>query len=85
MLAYILAAATIYMFFKLKKKIEEASKKWLNSTLILVWVQILLGILTVLNVEGKIPLFFGVSHQLIGLLYFMGLLFLYDSLRKQKA
>ncbi|MDP2068445.1 MAG: COX15/CtaA family protein [Lutibacter sp.] len=85
MLAYMLAVGTIYLFFKLRYAVEEASKKWLNSTLILVWVQILLGILTVLNVEGKIPLFFGVSHQLIGLLYFMGLLFLYDSLRKQKA
>jgi cytochrome c oxidase assembly protein subunit 15 len=85
MLAYILVAATMYLFFKLRNEVEEASKKWLNGTLILVWVQIILGILTVLNVEGKIPLFFGVSHQLIGLLYFMGLLFLYDSLRKQKA
>jgi cytochrome c oxidase assembly protein subunit 15 len=85
MLAYVLAIATIYMFVKLRKKVEESSRKWLNSALILVWVQIALGILIVLNVEGKIPLFFGVSHQLIGLLYFMSLLFLYDSLRKQNA
>ncbi len=85
MLAYFLAAATIYMFFKLRNKVEESSKKWLNAALILVWVQVILGILTVLNVQGKIPLFFGVSHQLFGLLYFMTLLFLYDSLRKNKA
>lgn len=85
MLAYILAAATIYLFFKLRKRVEKASKKWLNSAMILVWVQIVLGILTVLNVQGKIPLFFGVSHQFVGFLYFMSLLFLYDSLRKQKA
>ena len=84
-LAYILLAVTIFMFFKLRNKVEESSRKWLNSILILVWVQVVLGILTVLNVQGKIPLFFGVSHQLVGLLYFMGLLFLYDSLRKQKA
>jgi len=85
MLAYILTVATIYLFFKLRKKVEEASKKWLNVILILVFVQVILGILTVLNVQGKIPLFFGVSHQLVGLLYFMGLLFLCNSLRKQKA
>jgi len=85
MLAYFLAAVTIYMFFKLKSKVEESSKKWLNIMLILVLVQVVLGILTVLNVQGKIPLFFGVSHQLVGLLYFMGLLFLYDSLRKHQA
>lgn len=85
MLAYILVIATIYMFVKLKKKVEESSRKWINSAMILVWVQVVLGILTVLNVEGKIPLIFGVSHQLVGFLYFMSLLFLYDSLRKQKA
>jgi len=85
MLAYFLAAATIYLFFKLRNKVEESSKKWLTGALILVWVQVVLGILTVLNVQGKIPLFLGVSHQLVGLLYFMVLLFLYDSLRKNKA
>ncbi|MHB1147596.1 MAG: COX15/CtaA family protein [Lutibacter sp.] len=84
-LAYFLVAATVYMFFKLRNKVEESSKKWLNGALILVWVQVILGILTVLNVQGKIPLFFGVSHQLVGLLYFMVLLFLRDSLRKHKA
>ncbi len=85
MLAYVLATATIYLFFKLRKKAERASKKWLNSALVLVWAQIVLGILTVINVQGKIPLFFGISHQLVGLLYFMSLLFLFDSLRKNNA
>ncbi|HEY9222120.1 MAG TPA: COX15/CtaA family protein [Lutibacter sp.] len=85
MLAYFLAAATIYLFFKLRNKVEESSKKWLSGALILVCVQVVLGILTVLNVQGKIPLFLGVSHQLVGLLYFMALLFLYDSIRKNKA
>ncbi len=85
MLAYLLGIVTIYMFFKLKNKLEVASKKWMYYSLILVVIQIGLGILTVLNVEGKIPLFFGVSHQLIGLLYFMSLLFLYYSLRNNNA
>ena len=85
MLAYLLGILTFYMFFKLKRSIEVSSKKWLSSSLLLVIVQIVLGILTVLNVEGKIPLFLGVSHQLIGLLYFMSLLFLYYSLRNNKA
>lgn len=85
MLAYLLAGLTIYMFFKLRGKVEKTSKKWMNFSLILVFVQIALGILTVLNVKGKIPLFLGVSHQLIGLFYFMSILFLYYSLRKNKA
>jgi len=84
-LAYLLGALTIYMFLKLRGKVEEISKKWMNISLILVVVQIILGIFTVLNVKGKIPLFFGVSHQLVGLLYFMSILFLQYSFRKNKA
>jgi heme a synthase len=85
MLAYLLGVLTIFMFFKLKNKVEGISKIWINSSLVLVLIQIVLGILTVLYVNGKIPLFLGVSHQLVGLLYFMSLLFLYYSLGKNKA
>jgi cytochrome c oxidase assembly protein subunit 15 len=85
MLAYLLGSFTIYMFFKLKNEVEGISKIWINSSLVLVLIQIILGILTVLYVNGKIPLFLGVSHQLVGLLYFMSLLFLYYSLRKNEA
>lgn len=75
-LAYLLLVLTIYMFLKLKDTIEFKSKIWLNSVIVLIFVQVVLGVLTVLNVNGKIPLFFGVTHQLIGLLFFMNLLFL---------
>ncbi len=85
MLAYFLVVFTVYMFLKIKDKIENVSKKWLNISLYLVIGQVVLGVLTVLNVHGKIPLFLGVTHQLIGLLYFMSLLFLYYSLRKKMA
>ncbi len=84
-LAYLLVVLTIYMFLRLKNKIEINSKKWIISSLVLVLIQIVLGVLTVLNITGKIPLFLGVSHQLFGLLYFMSLLFLYYSLRTRKA
>jgi len=84
-LAYILLGITIYMFFELKNKVALFSKKWLNITMLLLLLQVVLGILTVLNVAGEIPLFYGVSHQLVGLLYFMSLLFLKYSLRKIKA
>lgn len=83
MLAYLLVAITLILFLKLKNQVAVFSKRWLNLTVALVLLQVLLGILTVLNVEGKIPLFYGVSHQLIGLLYFMSLLFLNYSLQKK--
>ena len=86
MLAYLLVVITIYMFIKLKKKnISVFSKRWLDTTLFLVFLQVVLGVLTVLNVEGKIPLFLGTSHQLVGVLFLMSLLFLNYSLTKQKA
>lgn len=82
-LAYLLLFVTFIMFFKLKNEINNFSKQWLNTVVGLLILQVILGILTVLNVEGKIPLIYGVSHQLVGLLYFMGLLFLYYSQRKK--
>lgn len=85
MLAYLLLVITIIMFVRLKDQINIYSKKWLKITVGLLLLQMVLGILTVLNVEGKIPLFLGVSHQLVGLLYFMSLLFLYYSLGNKKA
>lgn len=84
-LAYLLLGLTIYMYYTMKEKITGKAKKWLKYAVILVLVQVVLGILTVLNVQGKIPLFYGVSHQFIGLIYFMSLLFLYYSLRKHIA
>lgn len=85
MLAYILAALTFYMFFKIKPHVELSSRRWINYLLVLVVLQIALGVLTVINVNGKIPLFYGVSHQLVGLLYFMSLLFLLFSIRNYRA
>lgn len=85
MLAYLLVFLTIYMFFKLRSEVEEISKKWMAISSILVMAQLILGILTVLYVKGEIPLFLGVSHQFVGLLYFMSVLFLQYSFRKKKA
>ena len=83
-IAYLLVILTVIMFFKLKDILAQTSKKWLNITLLLVVVQVGLGIATVLNVEGKIPLFLGVSHQLVGLLYLVGLLFLLFSFKEKE-
>ena len=84
-LAYVLVVITVYMFYVLRSKITKKANYWLSSSLILVFVQVVLGIATVLYVQGKIPLFLGVSHQLVGLLYFMSLLFLQYSLRTNKV
>lgn len=84
-LAYLLVTLTIILFFKLKDGVSNNQKKWIQFPLVLVLVQLTLGILTVLNVQGEIPLVLGVSHQLVGLLFFMSLLFLFFNTRKFEA
>ncbi|WP_457616274.1 COX15/CtaA family protein [Lutibacter sp.] len=81
-LAYLLLFLTIRMFYKLRDEVDSLSKTWIKIPLILVLLQVVLGILTVLNVAGKIPLFLGVSHQLVGLLYFLSILLLHYGIKK---
>jgi len=82
-LAYLLLVITVIMFVKLKNQVNLLSKKWLEITQVLLMLQVVLGVITVLKVKGQIPLFYGVGHQLIGLLYFMSLLFLSYSVRNK--
>jgi cytochrome c oxidase assembly protein subunit 15 len=84
-LAYLILLITIVVFFKWKSSLLELSKKWLNFAVVLIIIQVTLGILTLLNVKSGIPLFYGVAHQLVGILFFMSLLFLFYSLRNRKV
>lgn len=79
-LAYLLLALMVYAFLKLEN-ISKLSKKWLNIAFTLVFFQIALGVLVLLNVGAGIPLVYGTLHQLVGVLFFISLLFLYYSLR----
>jgi heme a synthase len=84
--AYLLWVLTIILFFKYNQKLPRLSNYWLRIVFILINLQVILGILTLLNIKGaEIPLYFGVAHQLVGLLFFIGLLFFYYSLRNKKA
>lgn len=80
-LSYILVVMTVMWFFKYKNSIPKKALNWLNYSVLLIVLQVILGVLTVLNAYGKIPLFFGASHQLIGLVYMISLLFMWYSLR----
>jgi len=84
LLAYFLVVLTLYLYYKYKSSVSKVSKFWLNAVVILIFIQLILGIITVLNINPGIPLFYGVLHQLIGLLFFISLFFFYFSLRVQK-
>jgi cytochrome c oxidase assembly protein subunit 15 len=82
LLAYIILLLTSYTFFRYRNLVYKRAKFWLQTSFVLISIQLVLGILTILNVEAGIPLLYGVLHQLVGLLFFISLLFSYYSLRK---
>ena len=83
LLAYIILILTVYMFYKNRSKVYSLAKFWLDTSSVLILFQILLGILTLININAGIPLVYGVLHQLVGILFFISLLFLFFSLRKK--
>ena len=70
-LAYLIAILYFIMAFK------ELANKYLFSGLFILLLQILVGIITVLKCIGEIPVFWGAIHQLIGILFFGYLVFVY--------
>ena len=82
--AYLLLATAIFYYFKKRNNLYTRAIKWLTISYTLVIFQVFFGILILLKIKTKIPLFYGVLHQLTGLLFFISLLFLYFSLRKKK-
>ncbi|PID68787.1 MAG: heme A synthase [Flavobacteriales bacterium] len=83
LLAYILLIITIYLFVVYRNKISGVSKFWLQSILFLIFLQLILGILTVVSISPGIPLTYGVLHQLVGLLYFIALWLFYFSISRK--
>ena len=83
LLAYIILIFTVYMFYKNRSKVYSLAKFWLDTSSVLILFQLLLGILTLININAGIPLVYGVLHQLVGILFFISLLFLFFSLRKK--
>ena len=82
-IAYILFILVYFYFFKYKNKFYIKANILLKMVFVLVNLQVFLGILTLLKSKGQIPVFLGVTHQLIGLLFYISLLLLYFSLRRR--
>lgn len=83
LLAYLILLFTIYVFARYGSSVYRLARKWLRLSFLLVILQIALGVLTLLNIHVGIPLFYGVAHQLVGVLFFTSLLFLFYSMRKR--
>lgn len=84
-LAYLLLILTYYLFFNYRKQTGGTQVNWLNWCFVLINLQVLLGIATLFFVrDASIPVFLGVTHQLVGLLYYVSMLYLFFGLRIPK-
>ncbi|PHR68954.1 MAG: heme A synthase [Lutibacter sp.] len=83
LLAYIILILMSVLFLKHSSRISKNSENWLKTSFVLVFVQVFLGVSILFNIVAGIPLFYGVAHQLVGILFFISLLFLYFSFRKK--
>lgn len=76
--AYALLILALIFFIKSRKTILKGIHKnaiWLFSVLLI--SQVILGIITLINCVGSIPVGLGVAHQGLGILLFGSSLFLY--------
>lgn len=75
--AYLLFAILMWYFWKARKfSGDSLFAKTLPSLPALLVIQVVLGILVLLNSTNGIPVFFGVAHQAVGLLLLSSMLFL---------
>jgi len=67
-LAYVMFLVGLYYGYKIiKSKLIPASKTGAYVLIIVLIIQVLLGIITVINCQGSIPVFYGVMHQGVAL------------------
>ncbi|MFT5167669.1 MAG: cytochrome c oxidase assembly protein subunit 15 [Saprospiraceae bacterium] len=75
--AYLLIIIGLWYFFKgIKSKITPLLRRGLNLWITMLVIQITLGIITVLNCRGSIPVDWGVLHQAGALLLLTAMLFI---------
>lgn len=69
--AYILMLLIFFLWRKARTlSLSPAMKSGIHSLLLMILVQVTLGILTLINSQGKVPVTLGVLHQLGGLVTF---------------
>jgi len=84
LLAYVLFGMTVYIVVVIQKMNVPVWYKRVSVLFgVALLVQVVLGIYTVLNCLGKIPLFLGVSHQAGAIIALTGLLYMIRSTRKE--
>jgi len=85
-MAYILSAMIIYFFIKIRKE-KISSKLSMGNSLLLgmLGIQFLLGILTIVNCFGRVPLAYGAMHQAGALILLAILLYVNFQFKYRKS
>lgn len=69
--AYFLLIFTAWFLYRIHKSVSTVFLRNSQKLLVILFaLQVLLGIMTVLNSSGMVPVFWGVSHQVVGVLLF---------------
>jgi cytochrome c oxidase assembly protein subunit 15 len=85
-LAYIICIPVIIWFFKIKNLAQDSLLyKVRYLPIVLLFLQIVLGVLTVLNTTGEIPLIYAILHQFVGMLFLLSFVFTLFLSRKTLA
>lgn len=83
-LGFIVAICIFYFYWKSRKHpATPYFKNLLISLPLLVTLQVILGIVTLLNSLGKIPITYGVLHQFVALLLLTAMILVHFQLRKK--
>ncbi len=85
-LAWVLSALIFYFSIKVKKnKVSNQLNAGTNMLVGMLIIQVFLGISTIVNSVGKIPVFYGAAHQAGALLLLICLLFVNYQFKKTKS
>jgi cytochrome c oxidase assembly protein subunit 15 len=75
-IAYLICIPILMWLWKAKNLAQNTLLfKIRYASVLLVFFQIFLGVLTVLNTTGQIPLLYGILHQFVGMLFLLSLVF----------
>jgi cytochrome c oxidase assembly protein subunit 15 len=81
--AYLIFILSIIVFWKSTKgETPSHIRRPVRMLLLLVFLQVCLGILTIINCTGKIPLFYGVAHQAMAILLLSNLIYLQKKIHR---
>lgn len=83
--AYLLTVLAVYLFYTSARNASGALSRGLNLLPVTVLLQVTIGILTVINCTGHIPVFYGVLHQAGAMLLIANMVFILFHLRRNNS